>query len=698
MSPVQVACPACGGPIEFKVGSAMVLVCPYCRSVVARGDRLYEDLGKVAALVQTDSVLGVGRKGRYRGVPFELTGRTQLGHEAGGVWDEWYAAFADGRWGWLAEAQGRFYLTFEHAARPGVIPPFENLPLGRRVQPAADAPPLSVTEKGDARAIGAEGEIPFRLVPGATYHYADLSGRGGEFATLDYGDTPTTLFLGREVSLDDLGVPETARAPGHRVPTQVEGIQLACPQCGGALELRAPDKTERVACPNCGALLDASQGQLRFLKALKPPGGQPLLPFGTVGRFGGKEYITIGWLIRSITDEGVKYLWEEFLLYHPRAGFRWLVQSDGHWSWVEPLPPGSAHELSDRLAERDGEPFKVFQKEKARVEHVLGEFYWKVSVGETALVSDYIHPPRMLSKEVSLYEGSGHKGEVDWSLETYLPVPDLGKAFGRSDLPRPPVGTVAPNQPFPHRRIYLYWLLLTAALLLLGLVVAATGPRRKLLEQTIQLSAGTSPQKPLVVFSEPFELRGGQNVLIEADALLDNAWVEIGGDLVRVGKDTVVPFDMVLEYYHGFEGGENWKEGNRQAKTFLSAQPAGKYRLRLEIAFEKWYQVPAAPRWPAGRPGVPAPKTPDAVATKPGRWVPQGLGKVLDGPKPPPGAAKPPAVATVHVVVRQGVPHVLPWILALFALAVIPVGVMIYHLVFEVRRWKDSEYSPFHSK
>lgn len=70
MSGAQVSCPACGGAIHFPVGSAVVAVCPYCRSVVARGDRRVEDLGKVAALVETDSALEVGLKGRYQGVPF----------------------------------------------------------------------------------------------------------------------------------------------------------------------------------------------------------------------------------------------------------------------------------------------------------------------------------------------------------------------------------------------------------------------------------------------------------------------------------------------------------------------------------------------------------------------------------------------------------------------------------------------------
>ena len=39
MSVLQANCPSCAGPIEFKAGSTIVLVCPFCRSAVARTDR-----------------------------------------------------------------------------------------------------------------------------------------------------------------------------------------------------------------------------------------------------------------------------------------------------------------------------------------------------------------------------------------------------------------------------------------------------------------------------------------------------------------------------------------------------------------------------------------------------------------------------------------------------------------------------------
>ena len=52
MSVLKANCPSCAGPIEFKAGSTIVLVCPFCRSAIARTDRALEDLGKVSEIVE----------------------------------------------------------------------------------------------------------------------------------------------------------------------------------------------------------------------------------------------------------------------------------------------------------------------------------------------------------------------------------------------------------------------------------------------------------------------------------------------------------------------------------------------------------------------------------------------------------------------------------------------------------------------
>src|SRR2546423_12686736 len=145
----QASCPACGATVTFKTGSAVVVVCESCNSVVARTARGVEDAGKVADVVESGSPLDVNLRGTYLGVAFELTGRAQLGHAAGGFWDEWYAAFSDGRWGWLAEAQGRFYLTFQIPGPPPHAPPsFDSLQLRQPLSALPAQPPPLLPAKG----------------------------------------------------------------------------------------------------------------------------------------------------------------------------------------------------------------------------------------------------------------------------------------------------------------------------------------------------------------------------------------------------------------------------------------------------------------------------------------------------------------------------------------------------------------------
>src|SRR5215211_4947957 len=493
MSVLVANCPACAGPVEFKSGQSIVVICSYCRSAVARTDRGLQDLGKVAELVQTGSPLDIGVRGKWKDQNFELTGRAQLGHEMDGQWDEWYATFSNGWLGWLAEAQGRFYITFQYEIpKDTYVPTFEQLQLGQQVYGLPWPTTLMVAETGRATALGAKGEIPYLLTPGETYYYADLSGVNGAFGTIDYNQTPPLIFLGQEVSLADLGI-TTTRAP-EREERRVGAAQLGCPNCGGPLELRAPDKTERVTCPNCNSLLDVNQGQLKFLKALEKPWFQPLIPLGTAGEVPEGKMTVIGAMARSVTIEGTQYFWSEYLLYAPQIGFRWLVHSDNHWNYVYAVPPGEVNE-SEKSATYRGKSYRIFQDAQARVEIVLGEFYWKVEAGEQVRGVDYVAPPYMLSKEVSTIYITDPKnagkskrtaGGINWSVGTYVPVQQIEKTFSVSGLPRP--SGVAPNQPYKHWWVYKYWLAFIVVLLLVGfLAFLVSGSSRQVFSQTVTM-------------------------------------------------------------------------------------------------------------------------------------------------------------------------------------------------------------------
>ena len=645
MALVEASCPACGATLTFKTSSALVIVCDYCNSAIARGDNSLKDLGKVADLVATGSPLDVGLTGTYQGMPFTLTGRAQLRHEAGGVWDEWYALFADGRWGWLAEAQGRFYLTFQRPLDARAVPPFEMLQLGQPV-PAitAGGPPLVVAEMGLAQALGAKGEIPYTLLPGATYYYADLSGPRGEFATLDYGDIPPNFYVGREVPFDQLGFPVFAKAP-EREAEKVSAKQLSCPQCAGPLALRAPDITERIACPNCGALLDVKDWRYEYFEALKPGRVTPILPIGSVGELQGTEYTIIGFMQRSVSFDK-KYYWEEYLLYNPTVGFRWLVRSDDHWNFVQSVPIAEV-KASGKTASFGGKTFKLYQDTPATVEYIAGEFYWKVTFGEVVKAADYIAPPLMLSREIAGGSSKGKKnkaatGEINWSLGTYLKVEEVEKAFAVKGLPRP--RTVAPNQPFLHKKIYKYWLFFFLATLALMIAFAIISPDRKVFEQSFSFEPIKSIEDSQVRFTDPFQLNANQNIRISASADVENTWVDIQGDVINNVTNESQAFSIPVEYYRGVEDGESWSEGGKSDNEYLSAMPAGEYILGLDVRWEKFQQP-----------------------------------------------------ITVTVKVEQGVLNGGYLILALVLLSIFPFFVMIYHFSFAKKRWQDSDYSPFQS-
>jgi len=502
-----------------------------------------------------------------------------------------------------------------------------------------------VAETGRATARGAKGEIPYLLTPGETYYYADLSGVNNAFGTLDYNESPPLIYLGQQVTLAELGI-TTTRAV-EREERRVGAAQVSCPNCAGPLELRAPDKTERVTCPNCNSLLDVNQGQLQFLKALEKPWFQPLIPIGTTGDVPEGKMTVIGAMARSVTVEGVQYFWSEYLLYNPQIGFRWLVHSDDHWNYVQAVPPGEVMESAKSVSFR-GKNYKIFQDAQAKVEVVLGEFYWKVETGEQVRGVDYVAPPYMLSKEVSTVYVTDPEnpeqtrratGEINWSLGTYIEVPQIEKAFNVTGLPRP--SGVAPNQPYKHKWIYKYWILFVVVLLITGfLMLVVSGSEKEVFKQTVTLAPLPNADGTQIFFSEPFELTGRRNIEIDGESQVQNTWVYLEGDLINDDTGVVQSFPIDISYYQGVEDGESWTEGDQKDAAHTSAMPSGRYILRLEGQWEKWQE---------------------------------------------------PAVVTVSV--KQNVPTGFNLLIALIAISVGPIVMLIYHIGFERRRWSESMFS-----
>ena len=565
----QGSCPSCAAPVRFDVDSSLVTVCPNCRTLCGRGDGKLEDYGKIADLFPTRSPIRIGVEGRYRGKTFQVIGRSQYQHAAGGVWDEWYLTFFDGKlWGWLSEAQGRMALTFERDIPENMeVPSVSELQLGQEFT-FPKLGKFEVSETGTARLISAEGEIPFLWQAGDIVAYADLTGAGKKFASFSEEEGELYLYAGQTVDFETIGISDSLR-DRELEEASISVARVNCPTCAAPLEIQAPDQSLRVACQYCGSLHDCNQGNLKFLKKMGNFKYAPWIPLGSTGTIDPslveetwqepQTFTIIGFLVRRVRYEGIDYVWHEYLLYAPRLPFYWLSYYKGHWSFGKPVEPGEAWcgIREARYPRVGGNLFKLYDRSKPDVVAVLGEFYWKVSVGEKVRLSDYICPPYVLSEEKSLEaidqtprerrgifqerkksseSSTSHSDavsvtsktkhdlsaqEVNVTLGVYIPQKEVEKAFQLSNLPKPQ--GVAPSQPYPFKGIYKIALMLFLLACLIGIINFASGTGKTLLARSVSVPVNGGAESLL---GERITMRGRRNLQIKVRS---SGWAYVEG-------------------------------------------------------------------------------------------------------------------------------------------------------------------------
>ncbi|MDK9704235.1 MAG: DUF4178 domain-containing protein [Sulfuritalea sp.] len=577
--PFSANCPACGAAVVFKSSASFHGVCEFCRSTLVRHGGDLENLGRMADLIEDASPIRLGTEGRYKGVHFAVIGRIQLRYEAG-VWNEWHVLFDDQRGGWLSDANGEYLISF-------LTPPRAPLPEFAALMPndevTAAGRDFIVTDIEDAMCIAGEGELPFAFGAGYPAQLADLraTDESGAVASIDYSETPPLFFVGEALPFDAF---RFANLRGEQAAAKPAGIvkALQCPACGGAIAIH--DKAvQSVACPSCLSVLDATNDSLRILqKAEAARRIEPLIPLGSSGRFEGRDWTVIGFQQRIIRADGVDYPWQEYLLHHPEQGFRWLVESDGHWNRVGTLSKPPRYTFGLPTATHEGETYRRYSAGSAVTSYVVGEFTWKVKVGETWQIIDFIAPPKMISRE------SSHK-ETAWSLGEYLPTEELAAAFKLKQALPAPKG-VGVNQPNPraesHRRVCgSFWKFAALAVVAQLLWVFVLGGST-LLDQRVVFSPG----KDEPVTTQSFQLdKGARNLVLRNDTDLDNNWLGLGLTLIekQSGRAWVAQSDVA--YWHGSDGGESWSEGDRTRELVFRDLPPGSYYFVIdpEISAEK---------------------------------------------------------------------------------------------------------------
>ena len=194
------SCPNCGAPVRFLWAQAVQTTCVYCKAVLVRRDLDLETIGLQANFPETGSPIQLGTEGKWRDKSFVVVGR--LAYQwASGRWNEWHCRMADGGSAWLSDAQLEYAMS--EAVEPDAsMPNADDMRVGKRYMWIGRE--YEVATRTRASYLGTEGDLPFTSVSRGALLFVDLQSADGAFATLDFADTPPTLYVGEYCDFDSL--------------------------------------------------------------------------------------------------------------------------------------------------------------------------------------------------------------------------------------------------------------------------------------------------------------------------------------------------------------------------------------------------------------------------------------------------------------------------------------------------------------
>jgi len=419
----------------------------------------------------------------------------------------------------------------------------------------------------------------------------------------------------------------------------VKARSLACPNCGGPVEIRGFAHTLNVVCPQCLSVIDASTPEFQILQTFQGKMRvQPKIPLGARGKIGDTLYELIGFQVREVVADGEVFSWDEYLLFNPYKGFRYLTEYHGHWNFVRvvsALPEGARSGM--KVAMRfQGLNYLAFDSMNAKTSFVMGEFPWQVRVGDVAACVDFISPPYMLSSEST-------EGEITWSRAEYMTGARIWQSFKLPGAPPTPYGVFA-NQPSPYKgtvaSVWRTWLWLNVSLMAIWFYFMISSAGHEVFQQKYTYSPLRTADAAFV--TSPFQLSGrDSNVEVAIKTDLINNWAYFNFALINEDSGQAFDFAREVSYYRDSDG----NEGSPNNSVMIPSVPSGKYYLRVEPEMDR-------------------------------------------------GATP----MSYELIVRRDVPnHVFFWITA-GLLLIPPIVKTVRRSSFEAQRWRESDYAPMVSK
>ncbi len=410
-------CPGCGAPVEFRSAQSAFAICGFCQSTVVRNGDTLSRIGKMAEVFDDHSPLQLMASGKFKGQGFTLVGRLQFKYGEG-TWTEWQALMDDGTTASLSEDNGA-YVFSQAASLQRDVPPPETFRVGATT--AIGGTRYTVASNQQASLISAQGELPKLPALGTPFAVVELRNAEGQVFSVDYSRTPPDLSLGMAADLDTLQMKGLKEASEK----EEKARQFNCPNCGAPVEVTL-GASKAITCKSCNSIIDLTSGiggELRHAEQDEPV--EPLIPLGSIGQLLGASWQVVGFQHRmghDPQDDDEHFGWDEYLLYHQKRGFIFLVDTEEGWSLVKPVTGAPVMASGEQSATYLAKRYALKYSYEAETTYVAGEFYWQVQRGQKTFNRDFESANGLLSMERS-------KDEITWSSGNKLEASAVAKAF-----------------------------------------------------------------------------------------------------------------------------------------------------------------------------------------------------------------------------------------------------------------------------
>ncbi len=541
-----------------------------------------QNIGKASCVQADSSPLKIGTTGTYKGMSFEILGRTQA-VQSDGYWNEWFIAFNDGRTGWLSESIGEYCLTVADTIE--AFPDYNDAKIGYVFTHKGTE--YIIANKGRAQVTAFEGELNFDPQGSYDLYYIDLRSFSGKAGTIDYSDFAAgqgnpEIFIGEYLDFNDFKF-QNLRDEEEMVRRRAEiARSFKCPACGASHELKSGKIARSYVCEYCGSCSDLSNDSVKLLfqYETKMSAEAMRIPLGAEATFEGVKWIVIGAQRKYSQDDGVKEYWEEYLLYNELQGYRYLEYNDGSWglNYIIHNVPYIRGSLKRYFISPNNESgsicyenltYKHYSSYVGHVEAVIGEFPYLVVKNETSKMADYIAPPYGLCSETN---GEGNF----WSKSVYLSPQQVAEAFNNPAYNQTggKIGLLEPSRVKGKLRNSLIHFVAASALMLVFILLALCRN-----SEIAQFNTEVRLGQDASFISEEFEVPGrfGNLGITYQFYCQPTVWVEYNTTLVNVATNEARAFEAIGDYWKdGIEQG-----GNNPVSVSIPSVPGGKYRLRI---------------------------------------------------------------------------------------------------------------------